>query len=499
MGAVYRGELIQLGKPVAIKFLHDFFLADEHSRARFVREAEAMSKLSHPHCVSVVDYGIDGSPYIVMDYVTGRSLETIIGQEQISFTRAIRIALQILAGLAHAHGQGIIHRDIKPENIILNEAAGTGEQVRVIDFSLAKMAGNNGLTITGSILGTPSFMSPEQSRGEEVDARADLYSVGIVLFELLTGQNPFPGETVREILRMQREKTAPDLAEFAPGFAFSPEIEAVLKKALAKSRDHRFSSAFEFMEALLNVPEAQDVSDVLCGQIPIARIGDSAETMHLTPAETARKVLPGRLPATRKFIIVSSISAMLASLVTILIIVWISLAEETVTPNNELISTSQGRDPGSRLADPQHETTAERIRNAKNLLASGQTESAISALRAIRDLDPHAAEPPYLLGNLFSDKGWWPSALARYEDAIELNPAYARDPILIANSIRALAGDKAFPAARKLILKKIGQVAIPHLQKVVGEDSPVQVRRRATDLLQELTEGPGADGYGTKP
>ncbi len=500
VGAVYRGEQIQLGKPVAIKFLHDLLLFDTNSRVRFVREAQAMSKLSHPHCVSVIDYGIDDSPYIVMDYVTGKSLDDIIRHEQITLTRAIRIVLQLLAGLAHAHGQGIVHRDIKPANIIIHDAAGTGEHARILDFSLAKMTDGSGVRITGAslVMGTPAYMSPEQSFGKNVDARTDLYSVGIVIFELFTGQKPFPGEDVMETLQMQRETAAPSLGEAIPDVSFSPEIEAVLKKAVAKQPDERFQNAYDFMEALAAVPEAGDQGEILGGMKNVVRSDSPAETIDLTPAqenasnehatETASSARPARLLATQKAVILGVLFLFVAIFVVLFVALPISSEKETAAANTDSVSQKETVKPPSKPSDRPQETVQKRIKDAKNLIAANQTDEAIAALQSLRVSYPLTPEAPYLLGNLFSKKSWWPAAIERYENAIELNPDYRKDSVLNRNMIRALGSDKSLKAAQKFIFELIGQHAIPHLRKAVDGNGPTRLRRRAAKVLDKLTE-----------
>src|SRR5688572_19907192 len=195
MGVVYRGERVHLKRPVAIKFLHPTFAAQESIVKRFETEAMAMSRLGHPHCVSVIDFGVDaGAPYVVMDFVQGTNLRDLIDAGPVPQARAIAIVRQLLAAIAHAHGQGIVHRDVKPANIMLSEATGTGDHVRVLDFGLAKLHDAQAMgdqSIASMVVGTPSYMSPEQARGDKVDTRSDVYSTGVVLYELLTGKKPF--------------------------------------------------------------------------------------------------------------------------------------------------------------------------------------------------------------------------------------------------------------------------------------------------------------------
>ncbi len=171
MGVVYKGERVQLGRAVAVKFLHPWIAAQKTFLSRFENEARAMSRLLHPHCVSVIDFGVEGSPYLVMDFVTGRTLRDLMQEGRLSAGRAMRLAQQLLAGLAHAHEQGIVHRDLKPENLILSEEAGLQEHLRILDFGLAKLRDGPAMT-AGMAVGTPSYMSPEQSGADGRDRRA---------------------------------------------------------------------------------------------------------------------------------------------------------------------------------------------------------------------------------------------------------------------------------------------------------------------------------------
>src|SRR5262249_41943425 len=177
----------------------------------------------------------------------------------LKLSRALAIFRQILAGVAHAHGQGIIHRDLKPANVMVTEATGTGDHVRILDFGLAKLAGGTAGDTSHSNLaiGTPSYMAPEQARGEAVDARTDIYSLGVLLCELVTGDKPFFSDQAFEVLAMHRDKPPPTLAERAPKAGASPELEAVVARALAKQPDDRFQTAAAFAEALAATPDAQ--------------------------------------------------------------------------------------------------------------------------------------------------------------------------------------------------------------------------------------------------
>ncbi|MCA9679446.1 MAG: serine/threonine protein kinase, partial [Myxococcales bacterium] len=253
MGAVYRAERVPVGKVVAIKFLHAAFASDREFLGRFERETRVMSRLAHPHCVSVVDFGVaEGAPYLVMDFVAGVTLRELLDDGPLEVTRAVALTRQVLAGLAHAHAQHVVHRDIKPANIMITEEIGTGEHVRILDFGLARLR-NASVDTTQShvVLGTPSYMAPEQTVGAAVDARADLYAVGIVLFEMLTGVRPFVAEETYVLLAQHRSAEVPRLGEHVPaGTVLPPGLQDVVDRALAKEPGARYRDAIEFADAL---------------------------------------------------------------------------------------------------------------------------------------------------------------------------------------------------------------------------------------------------------
>ena len=284
MGLVYRGERVELGRPVAIKFLHSPYAHSPRFGARFQREARAMSKLSHPYCVSVLDFGVhDRAPYIVMDFVTGKTLREVMDEGRLQPRRALDITRQLLAGLSHAHGQGVIHRDIKPGNIMLGEATGLGDHVRIFDFGLAKLHDPelDGEPSMAAIVGTPAYMAPEQTRAEKVDARVDLYAAGVVLFEMLCGQKPFQGGEAYEILMMQRDQAPPRLRELMPDLSW--ELEGVISRALEKDPAARFQDASEFVVAIESTPEWRS-STTSAAQVKL----EHAETLATAPGDRSQ-------------------------------------------------------------------------------------------------------------------------------------------------------------------------------------------------------------------
>jgi eukaryotic-like serine/threonine-protein kinase len=254
MGVIYRAERVGLGRMVAIKFLHTGTSGQTEFVRRLDREARAMSRLSHPNCVPVIDAGVDDEPYLVMEYVHGRSLADLIDGGPVPSARAVAITSQILAGLAHAHELGIIHRDIKAANVLITEATGAGDLVKLVDFGLAKILDRKPRatwsTDSGTAVGTPSYLAPEVARGQEADARSDLYSVGVLLFEMVTGRKPFRGDAPVDIIRQHLQDAPPSLSDAAASRSFSPLLEGVVAKALAKAPDDRYQTALEFSRAL---------------------------------------------------------------------------------------------------------------------------------------------------------------------------------------------------------------------------------------------------------
>jgi len=291
MGVVYRAERVPVGKAVAIKFLHAAFAQDPEFLGRFERETRVMSKLAHPHCVSVLDFGVtDGAPYLVMDFVAGTTLRAMLDDDVLPPSRALILMRQILAGLAHAHAQGIVHRDIKPANIMISEEIGTGPHVRILDFGLARLRGAISQHATQSmvVVGTPSYMAPEQTVGGAVDARADIYAAGVVLFEMVTGQKPFAAEDTLDLLAMHRGAPIPRIANLVPeGAAIPPGLQELIDKAMAKEASARFQSAIEMAAAVDEVALATDAA-------PAVRLRTSAPDYPLPPPDPIEPAPPLR-------------------------------------------------------------------------------------------------------------------------------------------------------------------------------------------------------------
>jgi serine/threonine-protein kinase len=259
MGVVYRAAHVGLGRVVALKLLDERGAASPPAVARFEREARAISRLSHPNIVSTLDFGLHGRrPYIVMELVDGRRLTEEIAKGPLAPARAARIAGQILDGLKHAHGKGVVHRDLKPDNVMLVGAAGE-ERVIILDFGLARIISveEPSISLPAMVAGTPSYMAPEQCAGRRVDHRADLYAAGVILYAMCTGRKPFVADDTKELFRLHREAPPPSPRKTAPAQKLSESLERVIHRAMAKEPDLRFFHAGEMRAALDETPEGR--------------------------------------------------------------------------------------------------------------------------------------------------------------------------------------------------------------------------------------------------
>jgi predicted Ser/Thr protein kinase len=247
MSSVFRARDRLLERHVALKVLHGHHADDEEYVERFRREARAVAQLSHPHIVTVIDRGEDeGRQFIVFEYVKGENLKQLVGRNgRLPLRRALETAVAVADGLAFAHANGLVHRDVKPQNVLVDEEG----EVKVTDFGIARSVDvEHGVTQTGAVVGTSNYLSPEQARGRPVTPASDVYSLGIVLWELLTGDVPFPGENFVSVALRHVNEDPPDVRELRP--EASPRLAAAVARALAKDPGRRFPSMEAFAAEL---------------------------------------------------------------------------------------------------------------------------------------------------------------------------------------------------------------------------------------------------------
>ncbi len=261
MGRVYVGEHVLMHKRVAIKVLHRELSSIPEFVARFEREARAAGNIDNEHVVAATDFGKlpDGSVFLVLEYVEGRNLRDEIAEGPLPLARTLHIARQMTSALRAAHALGIVHRDLKPENVMLVDKSGDPDFVKVLDFGIAKVpigerraddVASKPITKAGMVFGTPEYMPPEQALGQNVDARADLYSLGVIIYEMLAGRRPFIAESQVGVLGQQLSKSAPPVSKRAPGVYIPPSIDAFVKKMIQREASKRFQTADQILDEI---------------------------------------------------------------------------------------------------------------------------------------------------------------------------------------------------------------------------------------------------------
>jgi eukaryotic-like serine/threonine-protein kinase len=300
MSSVYRAIDETLERPVAIKLMNREIATDSDQLERFRREARAVAQLSHPHLVGVIDYGEDqGRPYIVLEYVEGETLkERIRRNGELDVSEAVAYAIEIARALGAAHARHIVHRDVKPQNVLIDEEG----SAKVTDFGIARSLDDDGLTADGRVLGTTDYVSPEQALGHDVTGQSDLYSLGIVLYEMLTGSVPFRGENQVAVAMKHVREELPDVQTLRP--EVSASLAAVIDRATAKDLHERYRSDEELIA---------DLEDVLA--LEAARSGSAtgeATTVLRTLPRRARRRVPLRLRSRPAWIAVAALLIVVA-------------------------------------------------------------------------------------------------------------------------------------------------------------------------------------------
>ena len=499
MGTVFRVEHVHMKKTLALKLLRPEFGNVPDAARRFEREAQSASRLNHPNIISVTDFGHGGGGelFLVMEFVAGEPLSDILAREgRLQVGRACQIAVQILRALEHAHREGVVHRDLKPANVMLvkDPDPRRPEAVKILDFGIAKMTQAQGneepLTRGLMIFGTPAYMSPEQAAGQEADLRADLYSCGIILFEMIAGRKPFIHDDLVKLLGMQITAPPPRISDVAPDVSVALDLENVIMRVLEKDRDRRFATAAEFREAL--EVSSTDVAElgarfaaesVRMGRtagaklwakrsaaIALARRGWTGACRAKAGldklAYPALKLLPEKL---RRFVLPT---------LTLLLIVGL------------LLVRGGGRGASPKLEPPKPKPVAPELRSPikaieENMAKGHLTEARVIIMQQISS-HPKDGRVRFLLGNLeFADKN--PVAgLRAYEEALRLDPGLRGDAALLVN-IRAELDDKKLGfAALEMLVKQVGKPAGEVLASVATDDRRLEFRRYAREGCESL-------------
>jgi serine/threonine protein kinase len=306
MSSVFKAHDRLLERPVALKILHEQYTLDPDYVERFRREARAVAQLSHPNIVTVIDRGEQGGrQFIVFEYVDGENLKELVTRERrLSVRDAVELALQVARALGFAHQRGIVHRDVKPQNVILNDDG----RAKVTDFGIARSLDVDGVTQTGTVLGTSDYIAPEQAQGQQVTAQTDVYSLGVVLYELLTGDVPFSGESFVAVAMRHVNDPAPHVVDERPDCP--PRVDYVVQRAMAKRPQDRFASMDEL------VAELEACLRELDGY------GDESERTLVVPARV-RRGRPRRRRRARKapvaLIVLAVLALMLAGAIALLV------------------------------------------------------------------------------------------------------------------------------------------------------------------------------------
>ena len=499
MGTVYRAEHLLMKKTVAVKLLQGDLVQMEEVVGRFQREAQSASRLSHPNIIGVTDFGraADGTLFLVMEYVPGQSLASALAAAgRLAVPRALSIVRQILRALAHAHQQGVIHRDLKPANIMLKPAprhptpsgpsqrssagrsspdgAAGEEVVKILDFGIAKLTqdlteGERPLTRAAMVFGTPSYMSPEQATAQDADTRADLYSCGIILYEMLTGRKPFVAPELAKVLAMQVTARPPRFSTVAPDANLPAALEEVVMRALEKDRDQRYPSAVAFLEALDSLETAAAPGAWLSEAMANARLWRTRLGVLWAEVRARYQRLPWGV---RRF------SPFFGVLGVVLLLVAVP-------------SLCSSGDAVHRAPPPPKPVVAgagEALQKVDKALGQGQLAEARAMLLRLLSQYPEEARVRFLLGNLEIAEGRALAGLEEYRQALTLDPGMRGDPALL-RTVRTFLRDpdkKLAWTALTLVTERVGAPASADLVAIGSEDRRPEFRRAARTACQDV-------------
>ena len=496
MGCVYLAEHLSLRRPVALKLLHPEVEGIDEVTLRFEREAFATGRVDHPNCVNVSDFGRleDGTLYMVLEVLDGVSLFDLIEKEgRIEWKRALHVGRHVLSALACAHGAGIVHRDVKPENVILVDQDEDPDFAKILDFGIAKLfdganlqSDDPRLTQLGVTIGTPTYIAPEQAFGQPIDARADLYALSVMLYEMIAGMPPFEAEEVVALLSMHTSAEVPPFRKVAPDARVPKSVEALIRDGLEKNKEDRVPTAGEYIARIDEILHAE--GPVLPGE------GDSglreipslvAEGLRDTVAPAvARAVTKRRTP---KQIVATT--ATIIAFMAVMVFVFGSSGPDYLPTRNHL--------PG---VPPKHGPEAEA---AAEMLEQGRPKEAAAYLI---ERKKEVREEPYaqmVLGHAHASAQRSILALVAYEKAILLEPKLAKDELMRTNLDLML--DKKAPGVVDDALDFMGMLvrevddgdAADRLVSMASSDEVLRRRQHAVTVADEVGLGDRIDRLGS--
>ncbi len=531
MGSVYRAEHMTIRRPVAVKLLHKEFAEDPVFAKRFEREAFVTGRTDHPNCVNVSDFGRleDGSLYLVMELVDGTLLADVLDREQrVPWQRALRICRHVLRGLGHAHEASIVHRDVKPENVIISDRDGDRDFAKLLDFGVAKLVGDskevadNQLTRVGTTVGTPTYVSPEQALGQPVDGRSDLYSLTVMLFEMIAGIPPYKHDDTLKVLSMHVAGKIPALADKAPGIEVPPGVDALIQRGLQKDRDHRPASADEYIAAIDAL--IGSVGEVSAGEpAPVERVPAHTPAPHAvhtpapafhTPAPAVHTPAPGsepalslgtdataphpaHTPAPRVYppigLAIASWSprtrALIAAGAVLGLVLVIALIGSGSTEPNKRKGPSRTNVVTPMLGLPAISTRPSKLaKEAADLMARGEPKQTIELLEKKPAAIAGDPDAQLELGHAHAAVGSLPVALRSYAIALSLDDKLASDAKLRANVSLAADGKEpeAMLAGLDFQIRFLEEEpARSRIAQIASSDKRLSVRKSARELADK--------------
>jgi serine/threonine-protein kinase len=515
VGVVYRAKDKKLPHDVAIKVLQKKHASHPSLRARFEREAKALAALHHPNIVSVSDYGIaDGRPFVVMELLSGLTLREVIDRGPVEPDRAFEITKQLLRGLSYAHNHGLVHRDIKPGNVFLQEIENQPEVVKILDFGFAKWLvdqpdANPNLSKEGMVMGTPSYLPPEQAAGEATDARTDIYAVGVLLFEMLAGVKPFTG-TLIELLRQHLTAKVPRISQVSRTRKETPELRKLIERAMAKKPGDRFTDASQFLKAIDTLPKpairkkGRGAMVAAVGGLALACAFAGAVTWVATRPDPRAEMQ--RLQASAQSIFSSVEPSDLATPTrTGSVEDGIEdVADETngdpagTTADAAIVAETQsdpatGTTGGSSTTSVAEEPPVDVIRDVRQLVDQrlAVSDDQVTILRTYaRENDSGAAY--LLLAHVYSQRNWWSDAVRNYRSAFEAEPRIKDDPAVLDNLLHISAMSEASNIEAFDVVKRIyGRDALPAVEAILeDQETSWQEKRQLRRLRRELVRLP---------